>query len=551
MSQVTMTVVDAQRAVHGEPHGSFIDRVVAALSADPETIEELQAAVARFTEPDRGDDFAGWYRGLCDEPYDAGICLIDLAARVVVVESTYSQPGPTGSVFLHRSPDDECEVPYHLADEWLFLDHIDLWPGTADGRRRQRAAQPPLDARAVLYGPPLWAFLVDECLAARGGTCGENAWTPPAGWSLRVLPERAKQDQPLICGDAVAEIHARWLMTPRDDLRGQTPRELLVARRDHVSWDLQDRSEQWSMTRQCPPPLSCDSAAFRYGGFGTHENVLYYDMVRELAWHCWDRLVDPPDGPPPAEIDRAEEVAHLGKFQDEWMASPDHEDLCGHTPAALIEMERRRIPWAVSAHEAMVDDDCPLCQMAADSGRPAFWNLDGCNNDYDFPFSFYHRTREEYDEEERRHAEFSQQFEEERRRRKEAGLPDDEVLPWDDDGSTIWQRSFSRAEPDSPPSIMLFGIGSHLSELIEDLRSSEAFPAADTLNRQFGNLRDAMDDESGSLVDPVVARFCDELHSVGESHPDLEAKCADLQRQLHLLTARVSGEPPTDEDIPY
>ena len=47
------------------------------------------------------------------------------------------------------------------------------------------------------------------------------------------------------------------------------------------------------MLGECPPPLSHESAAFRFGGFGTHENVVYYDLVRHLVWECWERVVEP------------------------------------------------------------------------------------------------------------------------------------------------------------------------------------------------------------------------------------------------------------------
>jgi len=37
--------------------------------------------------------------------------------------------------------------------------------------------------------------------------------------------------------------------------------------------------------------------AFRYGGFGTHELVKYYDLVRELLWSCWEQLEELADSP--------------------------------------------------------------------------------------------------------------------------------------------------------------------------------------------------------------------------------------------------------------
>ena len=40
------------------------------------------------------------------------------------------------------------------------------------------------------------------------------------------------------------------------------------------------------------PRSRCDTSAhaFRLGGFGTHELVKYYDMVRELLRSCWNEL---------------------------------------------------------------------------------------------------------------------------------------------------------------------------------------------------------------------------------------------------------------------
>jgi hypothetical protein len=47
-------------------------------------------------------------------------------------------------------------------------------------------------------------------------------------------------------------IHARWLMTTRDDLRGQSPRDVLVARREFVDFDLNARELQWSFQGEAP-----------------------------------------------------------------------------------------------------------------------------------------------------------------------------------------------------------------------------------------------------------------------------------------------------------
>jgi hypothetical protein len=51
MSEVRLVIRDAFRAISGTPHGAFADAVVAALSTEPETIEELDAGLANLNGP--------------------------------------------------------------------------------------------------------------------------------------------------------------------------------------------------------------------------------------------------------------------------------------------------------------------------------------------------------------------------------------------------------------------------------------------------------------------------------------------------------------------
>ncbi len=552
MSQITMTIIDPSGAIHGRPHGSFADLAVAALSAEPETIEELEAALARFITPGEREHLATWSGGACDEPFDAGICIVDLAARLVVLRSRYSSPGPKGEVqYRDNQSDTEIWVPYHLSDDWAFSQNLEAWEGLAEKRRRQRLAAPPLDARAVLYGQ-LCEFVVEQCLAARGDRPAAGAWTPPEGWSVGALPERAARHEKPTAEDAVAEIHARWLMTPREDLRGRSPREVLLSKKSPIDWDLQDRCCQWTMVGACPPGLSRQSAAFRFGGFGTHENVLYYELVRHLIWECWGRVVEPDPGDAPGRLAKADEVRRLRQIQEEWLGAPQLEDLSGWPPEQVIERERMRLPMAVSGEEAVVDDDCPLCQMMAEQMGPMFWHLDGCNMDDDFPFSF-HGTRQEWEKERREWEEIGRRVEEEWKHQQAGSTEDD--TPRDDgaESSSVWQRSISNTEArNEAPSITLFGIGSHVAELGVDLKASpDTAPFQRSLNRHFGNLLAAIRDSSPALVEPVVQRFCEELHSVTEARPGLAEKCADLERQLNGLAARLSAEGEPEDDLPF
>jgi hypothetical protein len=92
MSYVRLNITDKRQTIHDDVHGYFGDALVAALAAEPETVKELGAALARFIKPvSDGSPFERFKEGGDFEPYDAGVVVIDLAARVVASDSSYSQ----------------------------------------------------------------------------------------------------------------------------------------------------------------------------------------------------------------------------------------------------------------------------------------------------------------------------------------------------------------------------------------------------------------------------------------------------------------------------
>ena len=93
----------------------------------------------------------------------------------------------------------------------------------------------------------------------------------------------------------------------------------------------------------------------------------------------------------------AAEIARLEGVRDEWLNTPDSE-CYGRTPREIIDRERARIPETSSGHDAMVDPDCPCCQMMSEMSGPFFWHLDGCNMDDEFAFDISCRTREEWEQ---------------------------------------------------------------------------------------------------------------------------------------------------------
>lgn len=379
MSEVRLNILDSNGAMNGAVHGGVADAVVAGLSAEPETIAELETALERFIKPlDDHKPFSTFHAGSNEQAWDAGIVIVDLAARIVASDSSYSMPQASGEVPYHDgSQATEILLLYRVPDDWLFVSSVDEYNAHCDEHRRRREGPPP-DARAVLYGAAMTEFIFKGCLAARD----------------------AKAEDP------VAGIHESWLMTQRADLQSQSPRDVMLAKLHFIDFDLHTREWQWSVLGEGPPPLARDSFAYLFAGFGTHECVLYYDLVRCLLSECWER-VQTQD-----QIEGAAEMARLERIKADWL-DKRQPDFHGRIPSAIIESERRRIPLVMPAKEMIIDENCDLCQMLGDESfeglGPGFWHLDGCNMDEGFAFSFY-RTRQEWEEEECRRKEFDEEF---------------------------------------------------------------------------------------------------------------------------------------------
>ena len=535
MTEVMLNVIDAKGAIHAKTPTVIADCVVAAASVDPETIDELQLGMARFLRP--GGEWGvleTWATGRCLEPWDAGIGIVDLTARLIVFQANYDALLRAGSVQYHDgNVATETWLNYHVPADWLLIDDLATWQNIAAERRAERAKRPPRDTREVIYGR-LPEFIAEECLAQAAAES-----------------DASDENQTY---EAVKDIHARWLMTPRDDLDGQSPREVLHARRHTIDMDLQDREFQWSTQREPPPALDPQVTAYRCAGFGSHEIVLYYDLFRDLASGCWERAVAlKKSGTESTDDLRAGEVRRLTEDRDRWLASPQ-EATGSRTAAEVLELERSRMPLAMSSGEEMIDDDCPLCQMMADdhdhdhgpSFGPMFWHLDGCNMDDDFAFSF-HSTVEEWEQDRLDWEDFNRTFEEEQREKKARAATGEDASPASDIlADSPWTSSYS-----APGRPTLFGIGAHLAELTVDLKESAASkPLVETLNRDFGNLCEAIRDRTTSLVEPIVERFCEDLSTIPDSRPELAAKCEDLKRQLDVIIDPGEDGAPWD-DVPY
>ena len=320
MSEVKLNLIDAHQTLTGTIHGADADRCVAALSAEPETVAELETALYRYMKSsDHTTPFA-CFRSNAEvdpEPWDAGLVIIDLAARIVAAESTYCEPQPEGEVCYHDGTQaTDISILYRVPADWLFVNSFEAYRWSSDRRRQKRAEDPPFDTRAILYGAPLLEFIVDSVSALDPKIFSdlraeishpasilnseishsaslrseisdpEIALAAPAHTSA--IPHdydyRNAPDYPAhgALSKAITNIHATWLLTPRADLRGESPRQVMLEKQDFIDFDLHTRCLQWSVQGEGPPCLAPDSFAYRFAGFGTHEWVVYYDLVRYL-----------------------------------------------------------------------------------------------------------------------------------------------------------------------------------------------------------------------------------------------------------------------------
>src|SRR5687767_219095 len=305
MSEVKLNLIDSEQVLHGTIHGSIADRCVAALSAEPETIAELALALGRYNKRlDDGSPFASFSSsvhsaivGSADppidcRPWDAGIVLIDLTARIVASESTYSQPQAEGEVHYHDgTKSTDIPVLYRLPDDWLFVNSVEAYQWSRERRATERLGKTPFDARHVLYGTPLLEFLVNALGTSveaglvipamqtdTGSQAGTETSTPTDGENFAVSDDDSTiehdrkvndellrngnensagdDDAQLALATALSVIHARWLMTPRQDLSGVSPRDVMLAKQDFIDFDLHTRSLQWSLLDEGPPCLA-------------------------------------------------------------------------------------------------------------------------------------------------------------------------------------------------------------------------------------------------------------------------------------------------------
>lgn len=505
----TITVMDADGHWQAEVDSWTHWVVLAALSAEPATLDELAAAIRRYQpdhqllEGDRSPQKLDL--DLAEVPHGAW-CLIDLVGQTIVGGNGMELPEDSET---YEREEHEPEVGFpviwiHLPPEWQMMEAGGDWQALVTERARTAQSHDPLDARAILFGKPLVEFLADRVLAV----------------SADGLTDKEQ------CSRATRGIHAAWLMTARQDLANQTPRELLLARRDWIDAELDRRSHQWSMQRKAPPALPATSRAYRFGGFGIVEIVIYFDLVRALLKHAWQLRQMVPG------IRLRDLVQQLERRRDEWLTSPLEAEDFGEAPAALIHLERRRMP--ITDRGTHLDCDCPICrQMASGDFGPMFMGFDGHHLELEGEFAFsLCPTREAWEAQQAEwNSGVSIDNDEDDDNDGEEVAVNDEV---DEEGKSVWQSSYvnwdlvSREGYASP--LVRSAIVFLVAEIIGDLKGlPQGQPFREALNEtcdQFGTAK------SETAIREAARELCRHLERTGRSFPQCISKCADLQSRI-------------------
>ena len=123
----------------------------------------------------------------------------------------------------------------------------------------------------------------------------------------------------------------------------------------------------------------------------------------------------------------------------------------------------------------------------------------------------------------------------------------------------VWNSSHTNMQffADMPPieacGVMLFSIGGHLAELVQDLRAGKNEDRlVQQLHNRFDELRMLLKEgEDTWMINTSVSEFVDALNDVTGARDDLRAKCADLEDKLGFLVKRYAEHFGQDLEAAY
>jgi hypothetical protein len=119
MSVLKMVVADDHQVLWGEPHGSDAERVYAACSRNPKSLDELDKLLPEFGADGNLRELMGSSSDHSLEPFDAGLIIVDLAKKWIYAEDSYFGAHRRGA--CHPRDENKTEIRYEFSKEWQFV----------------------------------------------------------------------------------------------------------------------------------------------------------------------------------------------------------------------------------------------------------------------------------------------------------------------------------------------------------------------------------------------------------------------------------------------
>ncbi len=437
--------------------------------------------------------------------------VIDFQTKRILTGGSFEPVGREAAFWMNdeNKSDTKCSLFIRIPPWWELLENASLFGVTEP--RQEPICKPRVD-REFLYGDAFLRYLAGRVL------------------ELQESPDWPESDGDLddFNGLTVA-LHRDWLMTPREELGGKIPRELL-----HGATHWSDRVTEGQEARfhEGKPLVAIpkDWAEYDTAPMGSQELCMYYDYCRAMIYSAWGWCMENDEVIPTLEQPGSakELIDFLQRCSEDWM-SESLDD--GPSPRFIIECDRRRVPVGdgvviegmdeVAREKHIIDCNCPICLMMAEGAfGPSFSRIDGHHLELDEEFAF--SMTEELDDwelENHRYSEFDESDDEDDLetvsiQKEESvsvwnGVRSD--IPWPGDRKGHLKMAFMVAEIvsflESRPNRML------------DIQS---------LNIAFSDYRKA----EGRRLKKAAKKFKRVLETLANRFPELVSKSADLQSRI-------------------